>query len=49
MMEGSRLLSRAGGRGAFRLDGRMVDAPVVRRAEEILALAGPPAPAGKPG
>ena len=26
--------------GAFRLDGRMVDAPVVRRAEEILALAG---------
>ena len=32
--------ARAEGRGAFQLDGRMVDAPVVRRAEEILALAG---------
>jgi citrate lyase subunit beta/citryl-CoA lyase len=28
--------ARAAGRGAFRLDGRMVDAPVVRRAEDIL-------------
>ena len=32
--------ARAEGRGAFRLDGRMVDPPVVRRAAEILALAG---------
>ncbi len=32
--------ARAEGRGAFQLDGRMVDPPVVRRAEEILALAG---------
>jgi citrate lyase subunit beta / citryl-CoA lyase len=32
--------ARAEGRGAFQLDGRMVDAPVVRRAEETLALAG---------
>ena len=32
--------ARAEGRGAFQLDGRMVDAPVVRRAEGILALAG---------
>jgi citrate lyase subunit beta / citryl-CoA lyase len=32
--------ARAEGRGAFQLDGRMVDAPVVRRAEEILAWAG---------
>jgi citrate lyase subunit beta/citryl-CoA lyase len=31
--------ARAEGRGAFRLDGRMIDAPVVRRAEEILGLA----------
>jgi citrate lyase subunit beta/citryl-CoA lyase len=31
--------ARAEGRGAFQLDGRMVDPPVVRRAEEILALA----------
>jgi len=30
--------ARASGRGAFRLDGRMVDAPVVRRAEEVLAM-----------
>ena len=38
--------AKASGRGAFRLDGRMVDAPVVRRAEELLALAGePPDPA----
>jgi citrate lyase subunit beta/citryl-CoA lyase len=34
--------ARADGRGAFRLDGRMIDAPVVRRAEEILARAGLP-------
>ncbi len=33
--------ARAARQGAFRLDGKMVDAPVVRRAEEILALAGP--------
>jgi citrate lyase subunit beta / citryl-CoA lyase len=26
----------AQGRGAFELDGRMIDAPIVRRAEEIL-------------
>lgn len=32
--------ARAEGRGAFRLDGKMIDPPVVRRAEEILALAG---------
>ena len=32
--------ARAQGRGAFQLDGRMVDLPVVRRAEEILAMAG---------
>lgn len=32
--------ARAGGRGAFAVDGRMVDPPVVRRAEETLALAG---------
>ncbi|WP_426958821.1 HpcH/HpaI aldolase/citrate lyase family protein [Muricoccus radiodurans] len=32
--------ARSEGRGAFRLDGKMVDPPVVRRAEEILALAG---------
>lgn len=32
--------ARAEGRGAFQLDGRMIDPPVVRRAEEILALAG---------
>ena len=32
--------ARAEGRGAFQIDGRMVDPPVVRRAEEILALAG---------
>ncbi|RKK04131.1 CoA ester lyase [Pseudoroseomonas wenyumeiae] len=32
--------ARAEGRGAFPIDGKMVDAPVVRRAEEILALAG---------
>jgi citrate lyase subunit beta/citryl-CoA lyase len=31
--------ARAEGRGAFRLDGRMIDLPVVRRAEEILAMA----------
>ncbi len=30
--------ARAEGRGAFQLDGRMVDPPVVRRAEEIIAL-----------
>jgi citrate lyase subunit beta/citryl-CoA lyase len=29
----------AGGDGAFRLDGRMVDAPVIRRARRVLALA----------
>jgi citrate lyase subunit beta/citryl-CoA lyase len=34
------IAARAEGRGAFQLDGRMVDAPVVRRAEEILAMAG---------
>jgi len=32
--------ARASGRGAFQIDGRMVDPPVVRRAAEILALAG---------
>ena len=31
--------ARAEGRGAFRIDGRMVDPPVVRRAEEMLAMA----------
>ena len=31
--------ARAEGRGAFSLDGRMIDAPVVRRAEQILAAA----------
>jgi citrate lyase subunit beta/citryl-CoA lyase len=35
--------ARAAGRGAFSLDGRMIDAPVVRRAEEILAMATLPA------
>jgi citrate lyase subunit beta/citryl-CoA lyase len=30
--------ARAEGRGAFQLEGRMVDAPVVRRAEDILAM-----------
>lgn len=39
--------ARAAGRGAFRLDGRMVDAPVVRRAEEILAMAGEAPPAAE--
>jgi citrate lyase subunit beta/citryl-CoA lyase len=34
--------ARAEGRGAFRLDGRMIDLPVVRRAEEILAMAAAP-------
>ncbi|WP_419897574.1 HpcH/HpaI aldolase/citrate lyase family protein [Roseomonas sp. USHLN139] len=34
------IAARAEGRGAFQLDGRMVDAPVVRRADEILAMAG---------
>jgi citrate lyase subunit beta/citryl-CoA lyase len=38
-MEGD-AAARAEGRGAFQLDGKMVDPPVVRRAEEILALAG---------
>jgi citrate lyase subunit beta/citryl-CoA lyase len=33
--------ARAEGRGAFQLDGRMIDAPVVRRAEEVLAMAAP--------
>ena len=33
--------ARAAGRGAFRLDGRMVDPPVVRRAAELLARATP--------
>jgi len=32
-------VARAKGRGAFELDGRMIDAPVVRRAEDILAMA----------
>ena len=32
--------ARAGGRGAFELDGRMVDPPVVRRAADILASMG---------
>jgi citrate lyase subunit beta/citryl-CoA lyase len=32
--------ARAEGRGAFSVDGKMVDLPVVRRAEEILAMAG---------
>jgi citrate lyase subunit beta/citryl-CoA lyase len=32
--------ARAEGRGAFQIDGKMVDPPVVRRAEEILVLAG---------
>ncbi|WP_336490458.1 HpcH/HpaI aldolase/citrate lyase family protein [Methylobacterium nigriterrae] len=32
--------ARAQGRGAFELDGRMIDAPVVRRAADILAAAG---------
>jgi citrate lyase subunit beta/citryl-CoA lyase len=31
--------ARAGGVGAFRLDHRMVDAPVVRRAQRVLAMA----------
>lgn len=39
VVEGDRA-ARAEGRGAFQVDGRMVDLPVVRRAEEILALAG---------
>jgi citrate lyase subunit beta/citryl-CoA lyase len=30
--------ARARGEGAFRLDGRMVDAPVIRRAQRVLAL-----------
>ncbi|WP_159997244.1 CoA ester lyase [Roseomonas sp. 18066] len=34
------IAARAEGRGAFQLDGRMVDAPVVKRADEILAMAG---------
>lgn len=33
--------AQAEGRGAVRLDGRMIDAPVVRRAEEVLAMAAP--------
>jgi citrate lyase subunit beta/citryl-CoA lyase len=36
--------ARAAGRGAFRLDGRMVDPPVVRRAAELLARAVPAQP-----
>jgi citrate lyase subunit beta/citryl-CoA lyase len=36
-------VARVAGRGAFSLDGRMIDAPVVRRAEEILTAAAPPA------
>ncbi|MBP0446964.1 CoA ester lyase [Roseomonas sp. SSH11] len=32
--------ARARGLGAFQVDGKMIDAPVVRRAEEILSLAG---------
>ena len=32
--------ARTRGEGAFRLDGRMVDAPVIRRAHRVLALAG---------
>lgn len=32
--------ARAEGRGAFQLDGRMIDTPVVRRAEEILGSIG---------
>lgn len=32
--------ARAEGRGAFELDGKMVDAPVVRRAADILAVLG---------
>ena len=32
--------ARADGRGAFMVDGRMADPPVVRRAEDILARAG---------
>ena len=40
--------ARAARRGAFRVDGRMVDAPVVRRAEEILASAGSAAGTERP-
>jgi citrate lyase subunit beta / citryl-CoA lyase len=44
------VVARSEGRGAFQLDGRMVDAPVVRRAQEILEMAGvPPAAVEKPG
>ena len=39
VVEGNRL-AEAEGRGAFQVDGKMVDPPVVRRAEEILALVG---------
>jgi citrate lyase subunit beta/citryl-CoA lyase len=39
IVEGNRLAEEEG-RGAFQLDGKMVDAPVVRRAREILSLAG---------
>jgi citrate lyase subunit beta/citryl-CoA lyase len=38
-MTGGDAAATAEGRGAFRLDGRMIDPPVVRRAEEILARA----------
>lgn len=37
-------IARREGRGAFEVDGRMVDAPVVRRAVEILAMASPEVP-----
>ena len=33
-------LAEAGGRGSLALDGRMVDVPVVKRAQNLLALAG---------
>ena len=32
--------AEAGGRGSLALDGRMVDVPVVKRAQNLLALAG---------
>ena len=41
--------ARTEGRGAFQLDGRMIDAPVVRRAEDILAMIEDPGLPTSPG
>jgi citrate lyase subunit beta/citryl-CoA lyase len=41
------LVAAAGSSGAVRVDGRMVDKPVLLRARRLLARAGPTAPEGR--